>query len=375
MVSVILDRLAVSSPRTQAAGLRPPASRRAPAVPASLVIQTSFLGDTVLTTPLIAELARRGPVDVVAGPGGAGMLTNNGDIRRLIMYDKRDADSGMGGLWRAARRIRQARGIGESCTAYLAQGSVRSAVLARLAGCAHSVGFDTSAGRWLYTRRVPYAADRHHAERLWRLACEMPADAPAPSDALRPRLYPGQSERHAVDALLGRSDDSRPLIGLAPGSVWATKRWPHYADLARRIASIARLAVIGGRDDAALAEEIVRAAGAADTVNAVGMLSLLGSAELIGRCALLVTNDSSPQHLASAMGTPTIAIFGPTVPAFGFGPLAPGSLTLGHENLDCRPCHHHGPPACPLGHWRCMKELDVSVVERAVHAALGARTA
>jgi len=108
-------------------------------------------------------------------------------------------------------------------------------------------------------------------------------------------------------------------------------------------------------------------------VNAVGALSLLGSAELIGRCALLVTNDSSPQHLASAMGTPTITIFGPTVPAFGFGPLAPGSVTLGHEHLDCRPCHHHGPPTCPLGHWRCMKELDVSVVEQAVHAALELR--
>ena len=344
-------------------------------LPASLVVQTSFLGDTVLTTPLIAELARRGPVDVVAGPAGAGLLANNGDIRHLIVYDKRRADSGVGGLWRTARRVRRARGIGESCTAYLAQGSVRSAALARLAGCARSVGFNTSAGRWLYSRRVPYAADRHHAERLWRLACETPADTPASADALRPRLYPGQPERCAVDALLGRPDASRPLVGLAPGSVWATKRWPYQAELARRIAPVARLAVIGGGDDAALAEEIVRVAGAPDTVNATGALSLLGSAELIGRCAVLVTNDSSPQHLASAMGTPTITIFGPTVPAFGFGPLAPGSVTLGHENLDCRPCHHHGPPVCPLGHWRCMKELDVSVVERAVRAALEARAA
>ena len=360
----------------------PPASRGQPQAgasrsrasrDASLVVQTSFLGDTVLTTPLIAELATRGPVDVVAGPAGAGLLANNGAIRHLIVYDKRGVDTGAEGLWRTARRVRRARAAGEYCTAYLAQGSLRSAALARLAGCARLVGFDTSAGRWLYSQRVPYAADRHHAERLWRLAGAMDSGSPARDGALRPRLYPGQPEQRAVDELLGQPDATRPLVGLSPGSVWGTKRWPYYAELARRIAPAARLAVIGGADDADLATEIVRAAASSSTVNAVGALSLLGSAELIGRCALLVTNDSSPQHLASAMGTPTITIFGPTVPAFGFGPLAPGSVTLGHEHLDCRPCHHHGPPTCPLGHWRCMKELDVSVVEQAVHAALELR--
>jgi heptosyltransferase-2 len=89
---------------------------------------------------------------------------------------------------------------------------------------------------------------------------------------------------------------------------------------------------------------------------------MLGSAELIGRCAVIVTNDSSPLHLASAMGTPTVAIFGPTVPDFGFGPLAPSSVAVGHETLSCRPCHRHGPRRCPLGHFRCMRELTADVV-------------
>ena len=93
-------------------------------------------------------------------------------------------------------------------------------------------------------------------------------------------------------------------------------------------------------------------------------------AELIRRAALLVTNDSSPQHLASAMGTPTITLFGPTVPAFGFGPLAPRSIALGTAGLDCRPCHHHGPQVCPLQHWRCMRELTAGDVVRAVETIL-----
>jgi heptosyltransferase-2 len=93
---------------------------------------------------------------------------------------------------------------------------------------------------------------------------------------------------------------------------------------------------------------------------------MLGSAELIGRSAVIVTNDSSPLHLASAMGTPTVAIFGPTVPDFGFGPLAASNVVVGHESLTCRPCHRHGPRRCPLRHFRCMRELTAELVaERA----------
>src|SRR5690606_28502038 len=116
---------------------------------------------------------------------------------------------------------------------------------------------------------------------------------------------------------------------LAPGSVWGTKRWPYYPELAARLARHSRIVIVGSADDSEVAAHISRAADAQGVVDATGKLSLLGSAELIGRCDILVTNDSSPQHLASAMATPTVTIFGPTVPAFGFGPLAPHSTTLG----------------------------------------------
>lgn len=341
---------------------------------ASLVIQTSFLGDTVLTTPLIAELAGRGPVDVVVTPASAALLTNDPSIRKLYIYDKRRRDSGLAGLLRLGRAIardnRATAGgrAGAEFTSYLAQGSVRSASLAILAGVRKRVGFETSPARFLYTDLVPYDRSLHHAERLWRLA--VPSGAVAGAEMPPPRLYPGEAERAAVDALLGAADDSRPLVALAPGSVWGTKRWPYYPELAARLAPHCRLAIVGSAEDSEIAAIIASTAGAQGVVDATGKLSLLASAELIGRSALLVSNDSSPQHLASAMGTPTITIFGPTVPAFGFGPLAPHSTTLGHPTLPCRPCHHHGPPSCPLGHWKCMRELGVEVVEEAVGGIL-----
>ena len=318
----------------------------------SLVIQTSFLGDTVLTTPLLAYLAERGPVDIVVTAASAPLLANNPAVREIVAYDKRGADRGVRGFLRLARRVGEDR----YDSAYLAQGSVRSAALALAARIPRRIGFQTSAGRRLYTESVVAPDNDHHAARLLRLA--MAGDGVEPTrEMLRPRLYPGDVERGMVDELLAHAGvHGEPYVALAPGSVWATKRWPYYAELARRLARHSRLVVIGSAADTPLAGVIVEAAGDR-AIDATGRLSLLASAELIGRARALVTNDSSPLHLASAMGTPTVAIFGPTVPEFGFGPLAPTSRVAGRAELACRPCDRHGPQRCPLGHWRCMREI------------------
>ena len=333
-------------------------------MPSSLVIQTSFLGDTVLTTPLLAQLARRGDVDVVTTPASAALLANNPSLRTVIVYDKRGADRGLPGFVALAKRLRKT----PYDVAFLAQGSFRSAALALAAGVPSRVGFDTSSGRWLYTRRVTFRDDLHHAARLLRLA--RPNGRPATADELRPLLYPGDAERHAVDTLFAQHGivAGDRVVAIAPGSVWATKRWPGFVALAALLQSHARVVIVGGSDDAPLAREIVAAAPSA--INATGQLSLLASAALIGRAAVLVTNDSAPLHLASAMATPTVAIFGPTVPAFGFGPLAPRSIVVGHKTLDCRPCDRHGPQRCPLGHFRCMRELDAAMMAEQVRSLL-----
>ena len=296
-------------------------------------------------------------------PAGAALLANHPAVRRVVPYDKRGADAGVGGLLRIAASV----GPEEAgSVAYLAQGSVRSAVLALRAGYRERVGFDTSAGRWLYSRRVTYRPEQHHAERLLRLA-RGDAAVILP-DELTPSLHPQAAERAGVDELLASHGvRGERLIALAPGSVWATKRWPGFPALAGSLATHGRIVVIGGAEDREFAAAI--SAMTPGAIDATGRLSLLGSAELIRRAALLVTNDSLPQHLASAMGTPTVTIFGPTVPGFGFGPLAPHSVAVGHETLPCRPCHPHGPAVCPLGHHLCMRDLaEPAVLARALRA-------
>jgi len=340
----------------------------------SAVLQTSFLGDMILTTPLITRLARDGPVHVVATPANAAVLANHPAMASVIVYDKRGADAGLGGLRRVAARLR-ATG---ATTAYMAQGSWRTAALARLAGVP-SVGFDSSAGRWLYSRRVAYRKDWHHAQRLWALANDRRSAEPAVPEPLRPSLYPGADDVARVIALLETAGvgPNECVIALAPGSVWATKRWPSYDALAGELVARlpdARVVVLGAVSDAPLAAAItdaVRQRGGPAVIDATGRLSLLGSAALLSRCAALVTNDSAPLHLASAMNTPTIALFGPTVPAMGFGPLADRRLVLEMASLTCRPCSAHGGQACPLGHWRCMRDLSASAVVEAVAGMSG----
>lgn len=331
----------------------------------SLVVQTSFLGDMVLTTPLIAYLAARGPTDVVCTPAASALLANNPDVRETIVYDKRAADRGVGGFMRLASTLRARRYDG----AYHAQGSSRSAALTLAARIPERVGFATSAGRYLYTTRILSVENMHHAARLLALGTRDPV-AEVSREQLRPRLYPGPAECGAVDAVLGPTAVGEPLIALAPGSVWATKRWPYYAELAALLCDHGRIVIIGSDTDRELATTIVGATHGR-AVDATGRLSLLASAELIGRCTLLVTNDSAPDHLASAMNTPTIAIFGPTVPEFGFGPLADRSQVAGHLALPCRPCDKHGPQRCPLGHWRCMREITADHVARLARGILG----
>ena len=323
----------------------------------TLIIQTSFIGDMVLTTPLLSRAAEDGPVDVVGTPAATALLANHPAVRKALVYDKRGGQRGIAGFTKLAMTLRR----GGYDRALLAQGSIRSAALALAARIPRRIGFDTSAGRALYTERVVYIENQHHVIRLLSLAGETRA---TPS---RPSLFPGDAERAAVDRVIGAARG--PFFALAPGSVWATKRWPMYDALARALAKRGTIVVVGSADDHELGAEIVNAAGGR-AVNAAGRLSLLASAELIRRCAVLITNDSAPQHLASAMNTPTVTLFGPTVPQFGFGPLAERAATVGLDSLACRPCDRHGPVACPLRHWKCMRDLSVDRVIEAVEGTL-----
>jgi heptosyltransferase-2 len=318
-----------------------------------LVIQTAFLGDVILTTPLLTALARtHGPVDLVTTPAAAALVERHPAVRDIIRYDKRGKDRGVGGFFRLVSVLRQRR----YRRAYLPHRSWRSGALAWFAGIAERIGFSDGASL-LYTASLDRPRAGHEVERLLTLAG--PGEAPPVSIALE------AEDREEAGRWLSAHGIVDPFVAFAPGSIWGTKRWPHYGALAARLTD--PVVIIGGPEDRALGDSIVAESGGRAR-NAAGDLPLRASAALISRAHLLVTNDSAPLHMATAAGTPMVAIFGPTLPSFGFGPRGPGDRVVEHDHLSCRPCSAHGPEVCPLGHHRCMRELTVDQVLQAVES-------
>ncbi len=327
--------------------------------PGTLVIQTAFLGDVVLTTGLLNALMDRGegPVDVVTTPGGACLLQDHPAVDRVIPYDKRGQDRGMAGIRRIVREVGQR----EYRRVYLPHRSARSAFLAWRTRIPERIGFADAPLAVGYTRQIERPREGHEAERLLALA------EPAPGTRARVTLGLTAADRSAADQWLMARSIGAPFIAIAPGSIWGTKRWPFFGDFAAGCP--VPVVVVGGPEDGALAEEIT-ARRPLQIYSAAGELGLKHAAAVLERAAALVTNDSAPLHLAGAVGTPTVAIFGPTVPAFGFGPRGSRDLVIEVPDLACRPCSSHGPARCPLSHHDCMRRLSVRVVTEAVDTIL-----
>ncbi len=169
--------------------------------------------------------------------------------------------------------------------------------------------------------------------------------------------------------LLARTS-ARP-IGLAPGATHATKRWPFFAELGQRLIREGRtVLLLGGLADAPVLDAVGSALGAG-CVGDTRMLSVAGLAAAIAGCSAIVSNDSGPGHIAAAVGTPALVLFGPTSPERWTPPgKLVTSLSLG---LVCSPCTNHGGERCPIGTHACMKDLSVAQVEQAL-AGLWIRT-
>jgi|WetSurMetagenome_2_1015567.scaffolds.fasta_scaffold04422_3 heptosyltransferase II len=211
-----------------------------------------------------------------------------------------------------------------------------------------------------YHCRMPVAQRYHEAvERLTGLRLERGCLS----------FHPGEAASGAARALLRDAgvDRERPLVGMAPGALWATKRWPidRFAGLTRRLlASGTQVVLTGDASEAADTAAVARVAPGA--VDLAGRLTLAELGGVIDSCGAFVANDSGPMHMARALGVPTVALFGCTDSAqFDFS---------GHALLDlrlpCGPCSLHGLSRCPRRHFRCMLEITVEMAQQAVEKLL-----
>ncbi|MCX5788389.1 MAG: lipopolysaccharide heptosyltransferase II [Elusimicrobia bacterium] len=324
-----------------------------------LVMQTAFLGDATLTVPLCRAVKSALPgcrVTVVTRPDCEELFRSSPWVNECWVDDKRSG----GSLRRLALRLKR----GRFDIALVPHRSLRSALAARLARIPERIGFSASPLSGLFfTRIIPFTWGMHDLERNLSLLLPLAPSLDGTEAAGDPvYLQPDPEAARAVEARLAGAGLGKgaPLVGLHPGSVWATKRWPleRYAALAARLMREdgARVALIGGPGDAALCAQVARRAeGALDLSGSTSLAELIA---LMPRLSLFVTNDSGPMHIATASGVPTLAFFGPTTRELGFFPYGPKHRVL-EKDLNCRPCGLHGSRACPHGHFLCMKLISI----------------
>ena len=340
-----------------------------------LVLQTIFLGDTVLTLPLISEVRRRFPVKrltLLCLPPSRELLQDHPAIDEIITFDKKNTDRGWAGVRHTAARIHERH----FTLALTPHKSLRSALILYLAKIPHRVGFRESRGWFLFQQRIRRNPELHDVER--NLAVLQAFGVP-PEDCVRAIDLPVSSAvQSAVDQKLCDLgvDHERPIIGMSAGSVWPTKRWSTagFATLIKMLREKHDCPVLlfGGSDDAAVVDEVQKQCGQA-AINLVGRMGLHELAAAINRCDVFVTNDSGPMHIAVARRVPTVAVFCATTPELGFYPYTSNAIVV-QRRLDCRPCASHGGRRCPLRTEACIREIPPEAVLHAVEKLLSSAT-
>jgi heptosyltransferase-2 len=323
-----------------------------------LLVHPAFLGDTVFLGPAVRALKSRWPaceVALVVTPRGEPAARLLPGVDEVFVFDKRRADAGLGGVLRLGARLRAFA----PDVALVSHPSARSGSVAWLSRAPRRIGYSP-----LCNDRVPLDRDRPFVE----LSLALTTRAGASAEDHRLRLDPpAELEGYAAELLRGAVP---PLVGIVPGAEWATKRWSEekYAELARRLAlGGATVLLLGGPGERDLARRIAAGSGVA-LLDTTGN-SIAEALALLVRCDLVVGGDTGLVHCARALGCPAVLIFGPTDPARHT--FLAGERPVRIE-LECSPCHEHGPERCPLGHLRCMTDLEVDEVERQARALLAA---
>lgn len=322
-----------------------------------LLVRFSSIGDILLTTPLVRALARRHPeakLVYVTKRAMAPLVSDNPHLADIVTLEP---DEPVRHLARRLRALGPTHGLD-------LHGSVRSAALRLLVRCRWTGYRKRKVARSLligtkldvYGTRVPVA------ERYFEAARRLDTRP----DGGPPEFFLSRGATERVAQWLGARGlaDAR-LAALAPGAAHATKRWPvaHWSALVERLRAAGyRSVVAGGPEDRGLAQQLVTAGAAA---SAAGEFSLQETGALLARARVVVSGDTGVMHMATGVGAPVVALFGPTVGQFGFFPYRASSIVL-QRALDCRPCSATGTATCPLGHHRCLEDLAPAEVAAAV---------
>ena len=309
-----------------------------------LIIQTAFLGDVILATPLIESLSSTFPsaqIDFLLKKGNEALLDEHPKLRRVLIFDKANKRKSLLNLTQEIREEKYDLVLNLHRFA-------SSGLITIFSGASETRGFSKNPFSFLYSKRFKHSINngQHEVDRNLSLITDL-----VEKSQRRPQLYPSQADLDFVTQWKNET-----YYCLAPASVWFTKQAPpavwQYV-MEKFDEEGVRFYLLGGPNDYELCESIKLISQRNNVHNLAGKLSLMQSAALMKDAKRNFVNDSGPLHIASAGNAPVSAFFCSTIPEFGFGPLSDDSSVIEVKDLDCRPCGLHGHTACPKGHFHC----------------------
>lgn len=353
-----------------------PSSRSVPPETRIALWNTAFLGDAVLTLPLAQALHKRypeTPIDFYVRAGLEPLFEANPVFNAVYGVRKKSKSlSSIRAMGAAARQRRYSLWVA-------AHSSLRTGLVSYLSRAKRRIGYSETplAGLWFTKTTSRRFKELDEIERLLELAlaagCEESSSEP---------VLVLSDEAHAEAVTFFETiynDGVASVVGLHPGSVWETKRWPaeYFAEIGRKaLEQGAAVVVFAGPGEEAIASLVVEALRKHEpekterlVYDVSGKLSLAQLGAFISKLSCYVTNDSGPMHLSWAQKVPTVAVFGPTVKSLGFFPRGRDSHVV-EIPLKCRPCGLHGHKSCPLKHHDCMRKIAPELVWQRVKGYL-----
>ena len=281
-----------------------------------LIIHTAFIGDIVLSTPLIQRLKDMYPdsvIDYLTLPANKSIIDNNPNLNEIILYDKKGKDKGIRGFFRILKILKEKK----YDYAVIPHRFIRSIALAKLAEIPKIVGFDVASGAWMLDKKVHYDMKKHEVERLLDLVDYEGERIPI-------RIYPTDENKMKIRNILEKSgyeEATQKIIVVAPGSQRPEKMWPieKYREVIQRLSEDSKnvIVITGSKVEKGLPLKFYKR----NVIDLRGEINLLEFSALLSYADIVVGNDSSPIHIASGFEKPfVIGIFGPGKRSLGFFP-------------------------------------------------------
>ncbi|MEG8948096.1 glycosyltransferase family 9 protein [Rosettibacter firmus] len=314
-----------------------------------LIIQTAFLGDAILTLPMIQKLKEYYPqyyIDVLCIPSTSEIYKNSPFVDDVIIYDKKKNQKSLIDLFYLIKTIRKK----EYSKVYSPHRSFRSAIISKFSNASETFGFDNASFNFLYKYKMHYEKNKHEVERNLKL---IGYDTSKNNWRILPSIKYSEESEHKINELL--KFITKKIVAIAPGSVWKTKIYPkeYYEVIVKYLTGLNYFVCLIGSSDDKLICEYLNEKFPDDTYSLAGKLTVIDTITLLKKCTLLICNDSAPTHMAMAANIPTLTIYCSTIPDFGFYPYNSKSDFISYNDLKCKPCGIHGYNQCPLKTFDC----------------------